>query len=113
MTEKIQIGGGRIDIANLEKATEKVNEAPFNAGQIITEKSSVYPLIRSYPDVKDPEDITGGYILTIEKKHDSHAQKDGRERPADPVPLQGRRAVCFGLPDRKRLGIAGTGEGYS
>ena len=69
MTEKIQIGGGRIDIANLEKATEKVNEAPFNAGQIITEKSSVYPLIRSYPDVKDPEDITGGYILTIEKKH--------------------------------------------
>ena len=69
LTEKIQIGKDRIDIANLEKATEKVNEAPFSAGQIITEKSSVYPLIRSFPDVKDPEDITGGYILTIEKKH--------------------------------------------
>ena len=68
MTEKIQIGGGRIDIANLEKATEKVNGDPFNAGPIITEKSSSYPLIRSYPEVKDPEDITGGYILTIEKK---------------------------------------------
>ena len=68
ITEKIQIGGDRIDIANLEKATEKVNSEPFNAGPIITEKSSAYPLIRSYPDVKDPEDITGGYILTIEKK---------------------------------------------
>ena len=69
ITEKIQIGGERIDIANLEKATKKVNDDPFNAGPIITEKSSAYPLIRSYPGVKDPEDITGGYILTIEKKH--------------------------------------------
>lgn len=69
MTEKIQIGGGRIDITNLEKATEKVNNEPFNAGQMITEKSSTYPLIRSYPDVKNPIDYTGGYILTIEKKH--------------------------------------------
>ena len=69
ITEKIQIGKGRIDIANLEKATEKVNSEPFNAGQIITEKSAAYPLLRSYPEVKDPEDITGGYILTIEKKH--------------------------------------------
>lgn len=69
ITEKIQIGGSRIDIANLEKATEKVNGEPFVPGQIITEKSAAFPLLRSYPAVKDPEDITGGYILTIEKKH--------------------------------------------
>ena len=69
ITEKIQISGSRINIANLEKATEKVNDEPFSPGQIITEKSAAYPLLRSYPAVKDPEDITGGYILTIEKKH--------------------------------------------
>lgn len=69
ITEKIQIGGSRIDIINLEKATEKVNGEPFSPGQIITEKSASFPLLRSYPAVKDPEDITGGYILTIEKKH--------------------------------------------
>ena len=69
ITEKIQIGGSRIDIINLEKATEKVNVEPFSPGQIITEKSASFPLLRSYPAVKDPEDITGGYILTIEKKH--------------------------------------------
>ena len=69
VTEKIQIGKGRIDIANLEKKTEKVNGDPFEAGKIVTEKSAAYPLLRSYPQVKDPEDITGGYIMTIEKKH--------------------------------------------
>lgn len=69
VTEKIQVGKGRIDIANLEKETEKVNGEPFDAGKIVTEKSTAYPLLRSYPQVKDPEDITGGYIMTIEKKH--------------------------------------------
>ena len=51
------------------KETEKVNGDPFEAGKIVTEKSAAYPLLRSYPQVKDPEDITGGYIMTIEKKH--------------------------------------------
>jgi hypothetical protein len=69
VTEKIQIGRERIDITDLEKATEKVNGDPFDAGKIVTEKSAAYPLLRSYPQVKDPEDITGGYIMTIEKKH--------------------------------------------
>ena len=68
LTEKIQIGGGRIGITNLEKAAEAANPAPFEPGKLITEKSAAYPLLRSYPDVKDPEDITGGYILTMEKK---------------------------------------------
>ena len=67
LTEKIQIGKGRIDITNLEKATEKVNDQPFDPGKIITEKSKASPIMRSYPNVKDPEDITGGYIMTIEK----------------------------------------------
>ena len=67
--EGCRFGGSRINIINLEKATEKVNSEPFSPGQIITEKSASFPLLRSYPAVKDPEDITGGYILTIEKKH--------------------------------------------
>ncbi len=67
VTEKIQIGSGRINITNLEKATEKVNPEPFDAGQLYTEKSSDCPLMRSYPQVEDPEDITGGYIFTVEK----------------------------------------------
>ena len=67
ITEKVQIGKGRIDITNLEKATEKVNPEPFNAGRIRTVTSRDYPLLRAYPAVKDPEDVTGGYIFTAEK----------------------------------------------
>ena len=67
LTEKIQIGKGRIPIADLEKATEKVNETPLDPGKIVTDKKGAFPLLRSYPSVRDPEDITGGYIATIEK----------------------------------------------
>ena len=67
VTEKIQIGKGRIDITNLEKATEKVNPSPFDPGKLAQDKKA-YPLLRFYPSVADPEDITGGYIFTMEKK---------------------------------------------
>ena len=68
LAEKVQIGKGRIDITNLEKATEKVNPTPFDPGKIQTEKPSGLLLMRSYPQVQDPEDITGGYIFTVEKQ---------------------------------------------
>ena len=69
MTEKIQIGKERIPVTNLEKATEQVNTAPLNPGKIKTEKGGEFPLMRCYPSIADPEDITGGYIATIEKYH--------------------------------------------
>ena len=69
VTEKIQIGKERIPVTNLEKATEQANDAPFDPGKIVTDKGGEFPLMRSYPAVKDPEDITGGYIATIEKYH--------------------------------------------
>lgn len=67
LAEKIQIGKGRINITDLEEETEKVNDSPFDPGKMSTDKTA-YPLMRNYPAVKDPEDITGGYIMTIEKK---------------------------------------------
>ena len=67
ITEKIQIGKGRIPITNLEKETEKVNPSPFEAGKLVTEKSKAMPLLRYYSGITDPEDVTGGYIFTVEK----------------------------------------------
>ena len=67
LAEKIQAGKGRIDIANLEKATEKVNPEPFDAGRMQPETTASLSKMRSYPSVADPEDITGGYIFTVEK----------------------------------------------
>jgi len=68
LAEKVQVGKERIGITNLEKATEAVNGGSITQGRMGTEKSAAYPLLRSYPDIEDPEDITGGYIMTIEKK---------------------------------------------
>ena len=67
ITEKIQIGKGRIDITNLEKEAERLFPSQ-DPGRLETEWSGTYPLLRSYPDAADPEDITGGYLLTIEKR---------------------------------------------
>ena len=69
MTEKIQIGKNRVAITDLEEETEKVNPSPLNPGKIVKEKKPGFNIFRSYPAVKDPEDITGGYIATIEKNH--------------------------------------------
>lgn len=83
MTEKIQINKERINITNLEEETEKVNPSPFNPGEAVLEQSKTYPLLRSYPDVIDPEDITGGYILTIEKKHRMKLEQAGFRNTED------------------------------
>lgn len=65
LCEKVQIGDSRIDINDLEKATEKVNDAELNT----------YPAFgRTYQTGKgkgvkipnDPKDITGGYLLELE-----------------------------------------------
>jgi CotH protein. len=69
LTEKIQIGKERIPIADLEEETEKANAGLSDPGKMKTERSGTYPLLRSYPALRDPEDITGGYIMTVEKTH--------------------------------------------
>ncbi len=65
LCEKAEIGDSRIDINDLEKATEKVNDAA----------PETYPSFgRAYQTGKgkgaqipnDPEDITGGYLLELE-----------------------------------------------
>ena len=67
MTEKIQIKKGRLELRDLEKETEKVNSQPVSSFPLYKESSRMVPLSRGYRIPENPEDITGGYILTIEK----------------------------------------------
>ena len=69
VSEKIQVGKERIPITNLEKATEKAEGWTEDPGKLVKGGTKELPLTRSYPAVPDPEDITGGYIATIEKTH--------------------------------------------
>lgn len=69
MTEKIEVDKNRVNITDLEKATEKANagaeldsftQGGSNEWQINTQKWMNIP--------NDPEDITGGYLLELELK---------------------------------------------
>ena len=67
VTEKIQIKKGRLDLRDLEEETEKVNSEPVSSFAMYKESSRTVPLSRGYRIPENPEDITGGYIMTIEK----------------------------------------------
>ena len=68
ITEKIQIKKGRLELRDLEEETEKVNSEPVSSFSMFLEKGNRnYPLMRGYRIPENPEDITGGYIMTIEK----------------------------------------------
>ncbi len=70
ITEKIQIGKQRVAIANLEETTEAVNEKDVSAFRKIKETDTEgLQMLRGYAIPRDPEDITGGYILEIEKTY--------------------------------------------
>ena len=68
LTEKPQIKKERIDIRNLEDETAAVNSAAAD-GSLSMFKTSTreLPLMRGYRVANNPEDITGGYLFTIEK----------------------------------------------
>lgn len=68
LTEKVEIGSNRIDIYSLNDATEEVNtkdleEYPLAGAQ----KSMQWNTIKYAEIPNDPADITGGYLLELEK----------------------------------------------
>ncbi len=74
LTEKIEPDDDRVDIADLEKATEELNGEKlknFSCRGFLEPAPGRY---KYYDIPKDPEDITGGYILEYE------GTKDGRYR---------------------------------
>ncbi|MBO2515735.1 MAG: hypothetical protein CW338_00465 [Clostridiales bacterium] len=66
LTEKVQVGKNRVEIFDLEEATEALNSRPLSSyGQMGTDKvrNGSY---KYYNIPNDPEDITGGYLIQIE-----------------------------------------------
>ena len=68
LTEKVEIGENRIDITDLEKLTEAVNEKPLDAYALGGDQHSRQKGSYQYVKVpNNPEDISGGYLLELEK----------------------------------------------
>lgn len=69
MTEKIQINKQRVNITDLEEITREVNDKALDSYPTFSEKTKELPIFRGYEIPVDPEDVTGGYILEMEKSY--------------------------------------------
>lgn len=63
LTEKCEIGSNRLPIANLESAVEKLNEVPLETFPFVGNRTYHIGATRAYEIPRDPEDITGGYLI--------------------------------------------------
>lgn len=73
LTEKVQIGENRVDITDLEKATEKANPdsepEDFPPRQVTSGALIENSILESYSycqGMESPEDITGGYLVELD-----------------------------------------------
>lgn len=68
LTEKVDIGENRIDIYDLEGATEDVNEKDLDEYNLAGKQNSREFGTIKYADIpNNPDEITGGYLLELEK----------------------------------------------
>lgn len=67
LCEKVEVGSNRVEISDLEKATEELNSAELDTysrgGDITSNAAGTY---KYYNIPHDPADITGGYLLEFE-----------------------------------------------
>ena len=64
--EKVQIGENRIEIEDLEKATEKLNSKDPDSYPTFGTKKTVAGTCKGYEIPNNPADITGGYLLELD-----------------------------------------------
>ena len=69
LCEKVESGNDRIDIADLKEATEEVNEKPLDKYPAYGTDKQFAGRSKGFQIPNNPEDITGGYLLELEKPH--------------------------------------------
>ncbi len=65
-SEKVMIDDDRVDIADLEEATEKLNSKALSKYAVSGSKTSVKGKYKAYKIPNEPEDLTGGYLVEFE-----------------------------------------------
>ncbi len=89
LCEKVEIGDARIDIANLEKATEEANEKPLEKYRPYGMDKQFTGRSKGFQIPNNPEDITGGYLLELEKPHRYEPEVSGfKTRKGLPVVIK-------------------------
>lgn len=65
-SEKIEIDDDRVNIRNLQKATEEVNEEPLGSYKTVGKKKATKGAYKAFDIPNNPEDISGGYLMEYE-----------------------------------------------
>jgi hypothetical protein len=65
-SEKVEIGPGRVDIEDLEKATEKLNGGDVSLFPRTGSAKALEGAYKAYLIPNEPTDITGGYLVEME-----------------------------------------------
>ncbi len=78
ITEKVEVGENRVDITDLEKLTEAVNEKELSAYALGGEQHTIQKSTYQYVKIpNDPGNITGGYLLELEKVYRYYDEHSG------------------------------------
>jgi len=75
LTEKVQIGPLRVNITEMEEAMKELNDQDLEDYRRKTEELKHLRILKYYEIPHVPEDITGGFLLEIEKPHRLYNQE--------------------------------------
>ena len=65
-SEKIEIDDDRVDIPDLQKATERLNDELLSSYKTVGKKKTTKGYFKAYDIPNNPADITGGYLMEYE-----------------------------------------------
>ncbi len=65
-SEKVEVDDDRVNITDLEKATEELNTEPLSSFKRLGKGKSTKGAYKAYDIPQEPEDFTGGYLLEYE-----------------------------------------------
>ena len=65
--QKVEVDKNRIDIFDLQEATEALNDKPLDSYKRFGSSQYKKNTVKGFKIPNDPEDITGGYLLVLEK----------------------------------------------
>ena len=90
LTERLEIDNDRVNIRNLEKKTEALNDQPLSSYPKIGKKSAENGNWKGFEIPAEPEDISGGYIIEWEysKKAYTNASSAYRTKKGNTLVIQ-------------------------
>ena len=86
LCQKVEIDKNRINVRDLQEATEALNELPLDSYKRFGSSKPNKSTTKGFQIPRNPKDITGGYLIVLEKAF---------HYPEDPNGFVTRRGICY------------------